>query len=100
MLQAFGERRVVVAEQLGQVLFVRFSDGFKAHLRAGGEPAAERVRSQSEFFVNQQINEAARHAGAEPGTWVAEHEAAPRSHVLEGEALDVGARGDVSEFVA
>src|SRR6185295_15827935 len=45
------------------------------------------------------VNAAAGHAGAGPGTEVTEHDGAARGHVLEGEALGVGAVDDAAAAV-
>jgi hypothetical protein len=91
VLLPLDERAAVVAQQLAQVCFICRRDRLKARLRARGETTLEHFGRQARCLVNEQIDDAARHAGAEPRARIAEHEAAPRSHVLEGEALDVGA---------
>ena len=62
------------------------------------EAALDRVAIDAEGVVAD-VDAAAGHAGAGPGAEVAEHQGAAGGHVLEGEALGVGAVDDAAAAV-
>src|SRR5215207_5799809 len=85
-----------------QVLQVELSLGvefLEAHLGALAEAALDRSAAKVPLVVYAHVDAATGHPGARPGADVAEDHGAPRCHVLEGEALGVGAINDAAPRV-
>ena len=78
-------RRAALGVELAQV-----------HLRPLAEPALDRLGVEVPLRVDPAVDAAAGHPGAGPRADVAEHDRAARGHVLEREALGVGAVRDAA----
>src|SRR5215813_729074 len=100
LLLVLAEDVDVFRQHLADILFIFAGvDRDDLDLGAFGQTESERVDIQTQLFVEFQINDAAGHAGTEPGAGIAQHHAAPGGHVFEREAFDVRPRRDAAQFV-
>ena len=88
----------VVAEQVLDVEHALGVDLGQLDLRALAEAPLHQLAVDAEG-ADPDVDAAAGHPGAGPGPDVAEHDGAARGHVLEGEALGVGAVDDAAAAV-
>ena len=75
------------------------SSSLELDLGALAEAALDRLAVEVPMALCADVDAAAGHPGAGPGADVAEHDGAARGHVLEGEALGVGAVDDAAAAV-